>query len=40
PDEVNKEKIEASYKDGVLILSLPKKEEAKKLTASKHIAVK
>jgi HSP20 family protein len=40
PDEVNKEKIEASYKDGLLILSLPKKEEAKKLIASKHIAVK
>ena len=40
PDEVNKEKIDAKYEDGVLKLSLPKREEAKRLTASKHIAVK
>ena len=40
PEGVNKEKIDAHYEDGVLKLSLPKKEEAKKLTASKHIAVK
>lgn len=40
PEEVNKEKIEAEYEDGVLKLALPKKEEAKKLPASKHIAVK
>ena len=40
PEDVNKEKIDARYEDGVLKLSLPKKEEAKKLTASKHIAVK
>lgn len=40
PDEVNKEKIEAKYEDGVLKLMLPKKEEAKKLAAGKHIAVK
>lgn len=39
PDEVNKEKIEASYTDGVLKLVLPRKEEAKKTTAKK-IAVK
>jgi len=39
PDEVNKEKIEARYEDGVLKLSLPRKEEAKKTTA-KQIAVK
>jgi len=39
PDEVNKEKIEAKYEDGVLKLSLPRKEELKKITA-KHIAVK
>lgn len=39
PDEVNKEKIEAKYEDGVLKISLPRKEELKKLTA-KHIAVK
>jgi len=40
PDEVNKEKIEAAYVDGVLNLSLPKKEEAKKAAISKHVAVK
>ena len=40
PDDVNKEKIDAHYEDGVLKLSLPKKEETRKLTASKHIAVK
>jgi HSP20 family protein len=39
PDEVNKEKIDATYVDGVLKLSLPKKEEAKKAAISKHIAV-
>lgn len=39
PDEVNKEKIEAKYEDGVLKLTLPRKEEAKK-PAAKHIAVK
>jgi len=40
PDEVMKEKIEAVYEDGVLNLTLPKKEEAKKMALSKHIAVK
>ncbi len=40
PDEVNKEKIEATYVDGVLKLSLPKKEEAKKAAISKHVTVK
>jgi HSP20 family protein len=40
PDEVNKEKIEAKYEDGILKLVLPKKEEAKKAAISKHIAVK
>lgn len=39
PDEVNKEKIEAKYEDGLLKLSLPRKEEAKK-PAAKQIAVK
>jgi HSP20 family protein len=39
PEEINKEKIEARYEDGVLKISLPRKEEAKKLSA-KHIAVK
>lgn len=40
PVEVNKEKIEARYEDGILKLMLPKKEELKKLITSKHIAVK
>jgi HSP20 family protein len=40
PEGVNKEKIEAKYEDGVLKLVLPKREEAKKLAAGKHIAVK
>jgi HSP20 family protein len=40
PDEVSKDKVEAVYEDGVLKLTLPKKEEAKKLAVSKHIAVK
>ncbi|HTQ64668.1 MAG TPA: Hsp20/alpha crystallin family protein [Puia sp.] len=40
PDEINREKIEAHYEDGVLRLALPKKDEAKKITASKHISVK
>lgn len=39
PDEVSKDNIQASYTDGVLTLTLPKKEEAKKLTA-KSIMVK
>lgn len=39
PEEVNKEKIDARYEDGVLKISLPRKEEAKK-PAAKHIAVK
>lgn len=40
PEDVNKEKIDAHYENGVLKLSLPKKEGAKKLNISKHIAVK
>jgi len=39
PEEINKEKIEAKYEDGVLKLTLPRKEEAKKISAM-HIAVK
>jgi len=38
PEEINREKIEAKYEDGVLKISLPRKEEAKKNSA-KHIAV-
>ena len=40
PEEVNREKIEAKYEDGVLRLVLPKKEETRKLATGKHIAVK
>lgn len=39
PEEINKEKIEAKYEDGVLKIALPRKEEAKKISA-KQIAVK
>lgn len=40
PDEVKKDKIDAKYKDGVLDIILPKKEEARKTAISKKIAVK
>ncbi|UEG48856.1 Hsp20/alpha crystallin family protein [Ferruginibacter lapsinanis] len=40
PEDVNKEKIDAKYVDGILNISLPKKEEAKKIATSKHIVVK
>lgn len=39
PDEVNKEKIEALYENGILKLVLPKNEETKRTTA-RHITVK
>ncbi|HXB08076.1 MAG TPA: Hsp20/alpha crystallin family protein [Puia sp.] len=39
PDGVVRDKIDASYENGLLKLMLPKTEEAKK-TASKHINVK
>lgn len=39
PDEIQKERIEAKYEDGVLKIQLPRKEGVNKLTA-KHIAVK
>lgn len=39
PDEVTREKIQAQYTEGILHLSLPKKEEARKLIA-RSIAVK
>jgi HSP20 family protein len=38
PNSVYTEKIKANYKDGVLHLLLPKKEESKKI-APKHIAI-
>jgi HSP20 family protein len=40
PDDVKMEKIEANYKDGVLHMVLPKKEEARKQAAMKNIMVK
>ena len=39
PEGVNKDKIDASYDNGLLKLVLPKTEEAKKL-AARHIQVK
>lgn len=39
PEEINREKIEAKYEDGILKISLPRFEAAKKPSA-KHIAVK
>ena len=39
PEEVNREKIEAMYEDGILKLVLPRKEEARR-NAAKKIAVK
>ncbi len=39
PEGINKDRIDASYDNGLLKLSLPKTEEAKKL-AAKHITVK
>jgi HSP20 family protein len=39
PEEINREKIHAKYDNGILKISLPRKEAATKLTA-KNIAVK
>jgi HSP20 family protein len=39
PEEVSKDKINATYNDGVLVLHLPKKEEAKK-QITKNIEVR
>ena len=39
PEEINREKIEAKYENGILKLFLPRKEENKKISA-KQIAVK
>ena len=40
PEDVKQEAIDARYADGVLHITLPRKEEAKKATAAKRIAVK
>ena len=39
PDDINREKIDAKYDNGILKIALPRKEEAKKITA-KQIAAK
>ena len=40
PDDVRQDRIEAVYEDGVLKISLPKREDAKTKSISKHIAIK
>lgn len=40
PEDVMKDKIEATYEDGVLKITLPKTEQSKKAATSKHISVK
>ena len=40
PEEINRERIDASYENGVLMVTLPKKEEARRQQIAKHIAVK
>lgn len=40
PEDVQQDKIDAKYEDGVLKLTLPKKEEAKKTVINKQITVK
>jgi len=40
PDDVKQDKIEANYEDGILNVTLPKKEEAKKASLSRHISIK
>lgn len=40
PNEVKKDKIDAEYKDGVLSITLPKTEEARKLAPGTQITIK
>jgi HSP20 family protein len=40
PENVKQENIEAKYEDGVLKVTLPRNDEAKKLALPKHVAVK
>ena len=40
PDDVKQDKIDAHYENGVLKILLPRKEENKKLAASRNISVK
>jgi HSP20 family protein len=39
PEDIEMEKIEANYENGVLTLMLPKKEEAKRMMQTKNIKV-
>lgn len=40
PEDIKQESIDARYADGVLLVYLPKKEEAKKAALSRHIEIK
>jgi len=40
PNEVNSDKIDAHYENGLLSIKLPAREEFKKQTTSKHIPIK
>lgn len=40
PDGVKQDKIEANYSEGILKIIFPKKEEAKKVSLSRHIDIK
>ncbi len=40
PNEVNTDKIDAHYENGLLSIKLPIREEFKKIAASKHIPIK
>lgn len=40
PEDVDREKIAANYKEGILEIILPKKEEARRMAISKNIEVK
>lgn len=40
PEDVKQDSIDARYADGVLLVYLPKKEEAKKTALSRHIDIK
>ncbi len=39
PESVNQDKIKAKYENGVLMVTLPKKEEAKRVSTKKEIKV-
>ncbi|MGZ5190238.1 MAG: Hsp20/alpha crystallin family protein [Flavisolibacter sp.] len=40
PEDVKQDAIDANYENGVLKIKLPRKEEAKQITASKKVTVK